>query len=163
MLSQPSASALDRARFLAAVAVVIPDIYAQSLEAPADGDAQELSRRQVVRAITQFIDKNPGGDLSLDHLARLAGYSKFHFVRMFQRYHRCSLATHINQVKVRRAIELFRGGSSATTVSDALGFSSPSSFHRFFHRQTGKRPSDFYAAEPGVAGPLPNSRRNPLA
>ncbi len=133
---------LSRSRFLAAFAALMPDIFEQSLETPVSQDVEELNRRRLVQEIADVIKNNLDGDLSLDHLARLAGYSKFHFLRMFQRHQRCSLRQYIHRVKSQRATQLLRGGMKAAAVAQVLGFSTPSAFHRFFLRQTGNRPSE---------------------
>lgn len=99
---------------------------------------------RVVMEISNVIRHNLKDDLSLEHLARLSGYSKFHFLRIFKKYRRCSLSEYIHKLKVRRAIELLRDGVKSAQVSDELGFSSPSGFYRFFLQETGKRPSAYW-------------------
>lgn len=133
-----------RARFVASFAAMILDLYDQSLSVRPDEQAEERNRREVVMKISEVIKHDLGGDLSLEHLSRLAGYSRFHFLRLFAHYQGCTLHRYIQQLKLLRAMELLHQGMKAAAISEALGFANPSSLTRFFRRQTGKRPSDYF-------------------
>ena len=134
---------LLRGRFFAAFVAMILDVYEYSTRRPPSTDAGEQDRRAMVAEIAAIIEQNLDGDLSLDHLARLAGYSKFHFLRLFQQYQGCSLKDYICQVKLGRAKELLRQGLKTVAISEQIGFANPSAFYRFFRQQTGERPSAY--------------------
>ena len=133
-------SPLYRAGFFAQFATLLLDLYEQARAVRLDPNTDERNRRAVVAEIAEVIKRNLGGDLSLEHLSRLAGYSKFHFLRMFQKYQGCSLRDYIQELKLQAGRELLRRGMKVAAASEALGFANPSAFSRFVKRQTGMPP-----------------------
>ena len=143
LLRSRRADAVARAQFFITFCTLIVDLYKHLANPPATRDAGAQGGRDVVVGIAQVIKHNLGGDLSLAHLSRLAGYNKFYFLRMFRKYQQCSLGAYIRQQKLRKAQELLGQGLKTAAVSDALGFANPSGFCRFFRQQTGKSPSAY--------------------
>lgn len=94
--------------------------------------------------ILKYIDKNYMYDISLDSLASLAGYSKYHFSRIFKKE---SSYTFIELVKRRRikaaSVMLLEANLSITDIAMQSGFSSLTTFNRVFKEIKGCTPSDF--------------------
>ena len=100
---------------------------------------QENLYIQRINAVTDHVRENLKDDLSLDVLARVAGFSPFHFHRLFK-----SLTEEtINDMKVRlrleRAAALLRATPqlSITEAAFECGFKSGSVFSRLFKKQYG--------------------------
>lgn len=88
--------------------------------------------------------------LRLATVARAAGFSEFHFHRIFQSLVGESLAAFVKRVRLERAVGMMDRGSSGPTrrpslteIALACGFASSSDFTRCFKQQFGVAPSQF--------------------
>lgn len=94
--------------------------------------------------VTKYIDENYMEDISLDTLADLAGYSRYHFSRMFRQYNNVSYTDYINQKRIKVAETLLLNPAlSITEVAMQSGFSSITTFNRIFKEVKQCTPSDF--------------------
>jgi len=97
---------LIRLRLLAALAEVVATLVEEGYRDTA-GDPQHRFQREKIEAICRYIRKTGGADASLDHLAQVAGYSKFHFLRLFQCHTGQSIHAYVNQARLRK-VEVLR-------------------------------------------------------
>jgi AraC family transcriptional regulator len=83
------------------------------------------------------------GDLSLEALARVAGFSPFHFHRLFQAHTGETLHAHVKRVRVERAASLMRSQPRRALTEIALeaGFPALSDLSRAFKARYGIAPS----------------------
>ncbi len=94
--------------------------------------------------IIKYIKNNYAEDLTLDKLAEISGYSKFHFSRIFKRYVGMSHTDYVSKVRVNAAQQLLLDPKlSITEVAMNAGFSSISSFNRIFKKIKHCTPSEF--------------------
>lgn len=132
-LASSEDSPAARNRLLAAAAVLASSLVARGRQAGAGGDAG-LLQHDVVQAICRHIERTAGAGVNLAGLARIAGYSKFHFLRMFRRHTRRSLRQYVDDCRRRRVAELQREGHSQKAIAHALGFAHASAFSRWKKR-----------------------------
>ncbi|MHC4885651.1 MAG: helix-turn-helix transcriptional regulator [Planctomycetota bacterium] len=92
-------------------------------------------QRAVIDTITIHIEENTGRGISLDILARMAGYSKYHFHRLFVKHAGCTPQQYIDRCRRRRMEELLQEGWTKAKISQALGFSAPQAFARWYKNQ----------------------------
>lgn len=94
--------------------------------------------------ITQYIEKNYMHNITLDELSEMAGYSKYHFSRIFKKY---SSDTFINCLNRRRikAVEtmLLDDSVSINNAAKQAGFTSLTTFNRVFKEIKGYTPTEF--------------------
>lgn len=94
--------------------------------------------------ITRYIENNYMRDITLDELSEMAGYSKYHFSRIFKKY---SSDTFINCLNRRRikAVEtmLLDDSVSITDAAEQAGFTSLTTFNRVFKEIKGYTPTEF--------------------
>ncbi len=100
-------------------------------------DQEELRRREYVGRINRvmdYIQAHLAGDLRLESLARVAGFSPFHFHRVFRTVVGETLNDFIRRVRVGAAANrlLSNPRRSITDIAIACGYSSPSAFAREF-------------------------------
>ena len=96
------------------------------------------------KLVLKYIDQNYMHDISLDTLAAIAGYSKYHFSRIFNQYHSMSYIQYINLRRTRAAEMLLLDPTiSITEVAMRSGFSSLSSFNRIFKEIKHCTPSSY--------------------
>ena len=84
-------------------------------------------------------------DLSLDALAAVAGFSPFHFHRMFKEVAGETVAQFTRRARLERAVDLMRGapGRSLASIGSEVGFATPSEFSRVFKGAFGIAPSQW--------------------
>ena len=94
--------------------------------------------------IFDYIDKNYTDDLSLDTVSGVAGFSKFHFSRLFKQFTDMSFYDYLNQRRVRAAETLLLNPDiPITEIAMRSGFSSISTFNRVFKSFKECTPSEF--------------------
>lgn len=94
--------------------------------------------------ILKYIDKNYAGDITLDSLADIAGYSKYHFSRMFKKYSGKSFVSFLNEKRINAAVlMLVESDVSITDIAMRSGFTSLTTFNRIFKSVKGCTPSEF--------------------
>ncbi len=98
--------------------------------------------RQMVKA-KLYIDANYSTRISLDHMAREAHFSKFHFIRLFREIYCKTPNQYLSHVRIEKAKELLKYGARTATVCHAVGYESLSSFKELFKKKTSFTPAEF--------------------
>ena len=94
--------------------------------------------------VIKYIDKNYMYDISLDTLAKVSGYSKFYFSKIFYKYTNSTIPDYINRRRIRAAEQLLsRKNLSITDIALQTGFTSITTFNRVFKKINGCTPSEF--------------------
>ena len=103
--------------------------------------------------VCNFIQNHCTEDLSLDLAAERAGFSKYHFSRLFRQFAGISFYRYLNQKRIEHAERLLVNPElSVTEVSLSSGFTSLSSFIRMFKLIKGCTPSEYRSiTRPGSA------------
>ena len=106
-------------------------------------------RRRAVRAAL-WIDTHAGARVTLASLARDAGLSPYHFLRVFSRAVGVTPHQYLVRSRLRHAARMLAAGqSSVTAVAYDSGFGDVSNFVRTFHRAAGMSPRAFRRAARG--------------
>jgi AraC-like DNA-binding protein len=122
---------LIRLRFMAALMDVIAVLVEEGYRETAV-DQHHAFQREKIEAICRHIEETGGADASLDNLAQIAGYSKFHFLRLFRQYAGQSVHAYVNQARRRKVEALLGRGLTRKTISAELGFSCLAAFSRWY-------------------------------
>lgn len=94
--------------------------------------------------IFEYISNNYAEDISLDTIADVAGFSKFHFSRLFKQFTDMSFYDYLNQRRVKEAEKfLLDPNLSITEVAMRSGFSSIATFNRVFKGFKECTPTEF--------------------
>lgn len=94
--------------------------------------------------IFEYIDNNYTEDISLETVAGIAGFSKFHFSRLFKQFTDTSFYDYLNLRRVKAAENLLLGPSlPITEIALQSGFSSISTFNRVFKAFRKCTPTEF--------------------
>lgn len=97
--------------------------------------------------VVDFIDDHLDAeeDLSLERLADVASFSKFHFLRQWTALFGLGVHEHVQLARLRRASYqlAFRDGRSVIDVAMDSGYESPEAFARAFKKRFGQTPTDF--------------------
>ena len=94
---------------------------------------------QRINIVIDYIREHLAEDLSLETLADLAGFSRFHFHRIFSSIMGETLADFVARLRLERAVALLKADRSMLVTDAALtvGFSALASFSRAFRRRYG--------------------------
>lgn len=106
-------------------------------------ETQRSYRRRMI-AVLAHIQDNLDETLTLDGLASVAGFSPFHFHRIFLGMTGETVGAHIRRLRLTRAA--FRLEFTDLSVTDAgleAGYDAPEAFSRAFKTQFGEPPSRF--------------------
>ncbi|MCR5772138.1 MAG: AraC family transcriptional regulator [Butyrivibrio sp.] len=99
---------------------------------------------EQINRICDYLKLHYSEDISLEEASRIAGFSKYHFSRIFKQLTGVTFYRYINQVRIQKAkIFLMNSDSTITNVAINCGFSSMSSFIRMFRIITGYTPTKF--------------------
>jgi len=97
-----------------------------------------------LRRVLDFVDANIKTDITLEGLAKIAGYSQFHFARKFTLAMGIAPHRYITRIRMGNAMaELAAGKLPLAEIALNAHFSSQASFTRAFHRATGMTPKDY--------------------
>lgn len=104
------------------------------------------SRNEYLRRIYKvqdYIESNINDSLSIENLANVAGFSKFHFHRIFKGMMDEPLSRYVNRLKLERATHLltYRMDMTITDIAYYFGFTDSAVFSRTFKNYYGVSPS----------------------
>lgn len=103
------------------------------------------SYQQLVRA-RAFIDQYYAVPLDLEQIAGQAGFSRYHFLRLFRTTFNQTPHQYLIQRRIEHAKTLLAAGElSITEVCCTVGFQSLGSFSTLFHRRAGYPPKEYRA------------------
>lgn len=109
--------------------------------------SEHISERYGERIwrVVDYVNANLDKDLSVDRLARIAGFSKFHFHRQFTSYAGVSVSRLVRLLRLKRASYQLVFDPEAPIIEIAFdaGFENPESFSRAFKKAQGQTPSQF--------------------
>jgi len=126
-------AALRRQRVIAGLAALLVKVVEASFlpeSAPPDPNAFQ---RQVIDAVMRHIRETAGRGGALDSLARMAGYSKYHFLRLFQKHAGLTVHQYVDQCRREAVQRMIAQGRTHLEMGETLGFSCPSAFSRWLH------------------------------
>ncbi|EMX0189386.1 AraC family transcriptional regulator [Bacillus thuringiensis] len=106
------------------------------------------SRNEYLRRIHKvqdYIESNIDSSLSIEKLADIAGFSKFHFHRIFKGIVDEPLSRYVNRLKLERATNLltYRLDMTITDIAYHFGFTDSAVFSRTFKNYYGVSPSQY--------------------
>src|SRR5215475_968393 len=108
-------------------------------------------RRRAVEAAL-WIDAHSHRDIELEDVARQAGVSPFHFLRLFAAVLGVTPHQYLVRSRLRRAArQLADHDKAVTEIAYDVGFNDLSNFVRTFHRAAGVSPGAFREAAQGKA------------
>ncbi len=97
-----------------------------------------------LRQARDHIDRQYQTALNLDQVARVAGVSKFHFVRCFEATYGETPMRYLTRRRVERAQDLLRAANlTVTEVCMLVGFASLGSFSSRFAQLVGESPTAY--------------------
>lgn len=121
------------------------DLVKNPTIAPAVQQSSHNTRvlQKLARACS-YISQNCEKNITLEDAAAYAGFSKYHFSRIFKEYLNTSFTGYLTAQRIQKAISLFtRPELSITEAVFLSGFGSVASFNRSFKQHMGCTPSEY--------------------
>lgn len=105
---------------------------------------KQFHRSQIGRA-QRYIRLHLSEPLTLDKIAREAGASPFHFVRLFLAYTGETPFDFLRRIRIATALRMLQEdlACAVTEIALAVGYETPSAFNKAFKKMLNISPSDF--------------------
>lgn len=113
-----------------------------------------MQNADIIRAGIVYIEQNLKTDITPEELARMAGYSVWHFQRLFVHVIGIPLAAYINRRRLDRALAEIGSGRKAIDAAMEYGFDSYAGFYKAFLRMYGCSPKKYLSLY-GTHQPIP--------
>jgi AraC-like DNA-binding protein len=91
-----------------------------------------------------YIDRHYDTPITLEHISREAGFSPYHFIRLFRAAYRKTPHQYLMQQRIEKAKELLRSSDMPINeICYTVGFESLGSFSTLFRRIAGLSPGAY--------------------
>ena len=102
-----------------------------------------MDNRAVIQQSLDYIESNLQTDISASELAEMAGFSLFHYYRLFQHATGLPVMQYILRRRLLHGIYAMKQGSSKVAAALRFGFDTYAGFYRAFCREFGCTPSEY--------------------
>ena len=109
------------------------------------GDIHSNIRKLLLDISNEYqTDSHCTEDITLDEISKIAGFSKYHFTRLFKQFTNNTFYKYLNQKRIELALTLLADPNiSVTETAMQSGFANPSTFIRVFKAEKGCTPTEF--------------------
>ncbi len=105
---------------------------------------QPTAPNRNLHSARTFIDRHYDTPLTLERISREAGFSPYHFIRLFRATYKRTPHQYLMQQRIEKAKDLLRSSDlSIYDICYAVGFESLGSFSTLFRRIAGLSPSTY--------------------
>ena len=102
-----------------------------------------MDNRKMIQSSIEYIEENITSDISAAELADMAGFSIYHFYRVFQSAVGMPVMQYMLRRKLLNAIYDISNGMSMIDAALLYGFETYAGFYKAFKREIGYTPSEF--------------------
>ena len=102
-----------------------------------------MDNRTIIQRNLDYIEDNLQTDITAGELAEMAGFSLFHYYRLFQQATGLPVMQYILRRRLLHGVYAMKQGSSKIDAALAYGFDTYAGFYKAFCREFGSTPSDF--------------------
>lgn len=125
---------LKRKKLVSVISLLMLELFERDLSYDYKPGSTKSYQIQTIDMIKDHILHTSGKGLTIDKLSRIAGYSKFHFLRLFKKYTGESIHEYINSVRISQVKSMLKNGYNKKEIAEELGFSCASSFSYWFRK-----------------------------
>ena len=104
----------------------------------------KYTNNQIFNDILEFVNNNFEKNIGLNECARQFHISPNHITRMFKKYMEVSYITYINELKIKKALELLKDTDlPIKEIARRAGYNNLNYFYKTFNMITGITPREF--------------------
>lgn len=107
---------------------------------------------QSVYKVILYIENNSQDEMTLEELSKVAGFSKYHFHRVFKSIIGESLGDYIRRVRLQKTTIKFKSNRNITQIAMESGYETNASFTKAFKKHFGVAPKEFSADAKQIKG-----------
>ena len=96
-----------------------------------------------IQKVLTYIETHLDEKMDVDTLSSIAGYSSYHFCRLFKANVHSSLMNYVTQKKLQRAVSHMQQNSNLLQVALEAGYETPSGFIKAFKTHFNMTPSEY--------------------
>ncbi len=125
--------------------MIFPDSYAMiymQLQKEWKG-GRKMDNRAMIQRSLDYIEENLQTEITAAELAQMAGFSLFHYYRLFQQATGMPVMQYILRRRLLHGVYAMKQGSSKTDAALWFGFDTYAGFYKAFCRELGSTPSEF--------------------
>ena len=143
----------EQAELLPKLMIAVLEQFTRGRDPSPYGRSRTGSADRRVRRAIGIMRADPAHCPGVGTVASLAGISRAHFFRLFERSTGLTPHVFLNALKVERAVTVVAAGEqSLAEIGSGLGFGSPAHFSRFFRDHVSVAPGAFRTAVRSNAG-----------
>ena len=105
-----------------------------------------MDNRAIIQRSLDYIEENLQTDITAAELAEMAGFSLFHYYRIFQQATGLPVMQYILRRRLLHGIYAMKQGISKIEAALAYGFDTYAGYYKAFCREFGATPSEFLAS-----------------
>ena len=102
-----------------------------------------MDNRAIIQRSLDYIEENLQTDITAAELAQAAGFSLFHYYRLFQQATGLPVMQYILRRRLLHGVYAMKQGQSKTDAALSYGFDTYAGFYKAFCREFGATPSGF--------------------
>lgn len=107
---------------------------------PKPAGKRQDSVRECIWIAVEFMKRNMGQKLTVEQIARSAGFSKYYFLRLFKAHTGYTVTRYRNLLRCDRAKQLLLSGCTVKEAAEQCGFENLSYFTKVFKTCSGHLP-----------------------
>ena len=100
-----------------------------------------MESKEIINQVLAYVDSHLQETISVGQLARQAGYSEYHFLRLFKSCMNMTVMEYVNRRRLIKASEDILDGTKILDAAVSYGWQSHSGFTKAFKREFGFSPS----------------------
>lgn len=102
-----------------------------------------MDNRRIIQHSLDYIEENLQADITAAGLAEMAGFSLFHYYRLFQQATGLPVMQYILRRRLLHGVYAMKQGAAKIDAALSFGFDTYAGFYRAFFREFGSTPSEF--------------------
>ena len=102
-----------------------------------------MDNRAVIQQSLDYIEDNLQAEITAAELAEMAGFSLFHYYRLFQQATGMPVMQYILRRRLLHGVYAMKCGSTKSDAALSFGFDTYAGFYKAFCREFGSTPSEF--------------------
>lgn len=101
---------------------------------------EQTDYSESIEKSKRFIKSHINDNLSAEIIAENAGYSVFHFCRIFKKYSGRTLMQYVRDLRLENAAKEVKNGARICEAAQSCGYETSGGFSRAYKKKYGKNP-----------------------